>query len=65
MLGKLGSRHRAAIGISETTDAVTIVISEETGRMSITYGGQIETVYLDSFKKTLANYMENRPHFES
>ena len=65
MLGKLGSRHRAAIGISETTDAVTIVVSEETGRMSITYGGQIETVYLDSFKKTLANYMENRPHFES
>jgi diadenylate cyclase len=65
ILGKLGSRHRAAIGISEITDAVTIVVSEETGRMSITYGGQIETVYLDSFKKSLANYMENRPHFES
>jgi diadenylate cyclase len=64
VLGKLGSRHRAALGISETTDAVTIVVSEETGRISMTYGGQLETVYLDSFKQMLANYMENRPHFE-
>lgn len=63
VLGKIGSRHRAAIGISETSDAVTIVVSEETGRISITYGGQLETVYLDSFKQTLANYMENRAHF--
>jgi diadenylate cyclase len=64
VLGKLGSRHRAAIGISETTDAVTIVVSEETGRLSMAYGGQLETVYLDSFKQMLANYMENRSHFE-
>ncbi|MGA0097795.1 MAG: diadenylate cyclase [Bacilli bacterium] len=64
-LGKLGSRHRAAIGISESTDAVTIVVSEETGRLSLTYGGQLEPVYLDTFKQTLANYMENRPHFEN
>jgi diadenylate cyclase len=64
VLGKLGSRHRAAIGISETTDAVTIIVSEETGRLSMTYGGQLETVYLDTFKQMLANYMENRPHFE-
>ena len=65
VLGKLGSRHRAAIGISEVTDAVTIVVSEESGRLSLTYGGQLEPVYLDTFKQTLANYMENRPHFES
>jgi diadenylate cyclase len=65
VLGKLGSRHRAAIGISELTDAVTIVVSEETGRLSLTYGGQLEPVYLDTFKQTLANYMENRPHFEN
>ena len=65
VLGKLGSRHRAAIGISELTDAVTIVVSEESGRLSLTYGGQLEPVYLDTFKQTLANYMENRPHFES
>lgn len=65
VLGKLGSRHRAAIGISEVTDAVTIVVSEESGRLSLTYGGQLEPVYLDTFKQTLANYMENRPHFEN
>jgi diadenylate cyclase len=65
VLGKLGSRHRAAIGISELTDAVTIVVSEETGRLSLTYGGQLEPVYLDTFKQTLANYMENRPHAEN
>lgn len=65
VLGKLGSRHRAAIGISEATDAVTIVVSEESGRLSLTYGGQLEPVYLDTFKQTLANYIENRPHFEN
>ena len=36
-----GSRHRAAIGISEVSDAITVVVSEETGTISITEGGQI------------------------
>ncbi len=38
---ELGTRHRAAIGISEQTDAVVIVVSEETGKISYTYGGHI------------------------
>ncbi|MBQ1530808.1 MAG: diadenylate cyclase CdaA [Solobacterium sp.] len=38
---RYGARHRAAIGISEITDAVTIVVSEETGAISITEGGKI------------------------
>ena len=42
--GRYGARHRAAVGISEVTDAVTIIVSEETGRISITEGGQIRTV---------------------
>jgi len=61
---KYGSRHRAAIGISEISDSVTIVVSEETGRISIAYGGDLESVYLDSFKQVLSNYMENRPQVD-
>jgi diadenylate cyclase len=37
----LGSRHRAAIGISEETDAVTLVVSEETGGISLAVDGKI------------------------
>ena len=38
---KLGSRHRAAIGISEETDCVALVVSEETGKISIVFDGQL------------------------
>lgn len=37
----LGTRHRAAIGVSERYDAITIVVSEETGNISITFSGNI------------------------
>ena len=39
----LGTRHRAALGISEETDAAALVVSEETGRISVVSEGQIET----------------------
>src|SRR5690606_37544843 len=38
---ELGTRHRAALGISEVTDAIKIVVSEETGAISITSNGDI------------------------
>jgi diadenylate cyclase len=38
---QLGSRHRAAIGVTEDTDAVAVVVSEETGTISIVTGGKI------------------------
>lgn len=39
---QLGTRHRAAIGVTEETDAVALVVSEETGAISIAVGGRIE-----------------------
>jgi diadenylate cyclase len=40
---EVGSRHRAALGISEETDAVAVVVSEETGRIALAVGGRLET----------------------
>ena len=37
----LGTRHRAGLGISEVTDAVTVIVSEETGKISVTYKGEL------------------------
>jgi hypothetical protein len=39
---QLGTRHRAAIGITEETDAVAVVVSEETGTISLAVAGNIE-----------------------
>ena len=39
---ELGSRHRAALGVTEENDAVAIVVSEETGEISLAINGEIE-----------------------
>lgn len=39
---EVGTRHRAGVGISEVTDSVTVIVSEQTGKISITVGGQLE-----------------------
>ena len=54
---KYGSRHRAAIGISEVSDSLTVVVSEETGRISFAINGQIEAVTSDDFLRVFENYM--------
>ncbi|MBR1523518.1 MAG: diadenylate cyclase CdaA [Lachnospiraceae bacterium] len=38
---ELGTRHRAGVGISEATDSLTIIVSEETGRVSVAQGGEL------------------------
>lgn len=52
----LGTRHRAALGISEKSDALTVIVSEETGAISIAENGKI-TRYLD--EKTLEQVLLN------
>ena len=37
----LGTRHRAAVGLSEETDAVVVIVSEETGAISVSYRGRL------------------------
>lgn len=54
-----GMRHKAAIGISEVSDAVAVVVSEETGQISIAYGGLLEKdIDRNDFKQRLADYIK-------
>lgn len=54
---KYGARHRAAMGISKVTDSITIVVSEETGRISIAMGGELQTVTQNTFLQVFENLM--------
>jgi len=53
---RLGTRHRAALGIAEETDAIALVVSEETGKLSIAVDGELKyNLSLDEFRMTLVD----------
>ena len=60
---KLGTRHRAALGVAEESDAIALIVSEETGRISIAVDGAINyNLTLEEFKLMLLD--ELKPKME-
>lgn len=57
LIGKFGSRHQAALGISENTDSVTIIVSEETGRIAIAFQGELTPVTPDTLLRVFLEDM--------
>lgn len=61
---ELGTRHRAGVGISEVSDSLTIIVSEETGRISIAYEGELKrNVDSDGLRRML-EVVQNKPGVE-
>lgn len=59
---ELGTRHRAAVGISEVSDSMTIVVSEETGKISIATGGRLlRSVTADQLSEQLRYLQKYEP----
>lgn len=63
---ELGTRHRAGVGVSEATDSLTVIVSEETGKVSVAYEGRLERgLSADELKARLQQILnrkeEDRP----
>ncbi len=58
---ELGTRHRAALGVTEESDAVAVVVSEETGRIAVVHAGQLHAVDDPTrLEDVLASHLEGR-----
>ena len=65
-IGKeLGTRHRAGVGISEVTDSVTVIVSEETGKISVAYEGKLERNVSPERLKERIDFINNKTAIET
>ena len=58
---ELGTRHRAGVGISEVTDSLTVIVSEENGKISVAYNGQLERGLDAERLKVRLSDIQNKP----
>ena len=61
----LGTRHRAGVGISEATDSMTVIVSEETGKISVAYGGNLDRNLSGDALKEKLKAIQNKPEEEN
>ncbi len=61
----LGTRHRAGVGISEVTDSLTVIVSEETGKISVAFEGKLERGLSGEELKEKLKTIQNKPEEEN
>ena len=63
---ELGTRHRAGVGISEVTDSLTVIVSEETGKISVAYEGKLErSLNAEQLKTKMQQILNNNREEDS
>ena len=61
---ELGTRHRAGLGMSESGDSLTIIVSEETGRISLAYEGRLHRNVDQATFRQMLEMLQNKPGTE-
>ena len=61
----LGTRHRAGVGISEVTDSLTVIVSEESGKVSVAYGGELYNGLSQEGLREKLEMIQDKPTEES